>query len=68
MIIRVMRMKRLMGLLIAMASVLPLSAQTELTAELVWQEGMHWVYPYEIYTDFSNELFCNPLNISYDVN
>lgn len=52
MIIRVMRMKRLMGLLVVMASILPLSAQTELTAELVWQEGMHWVYPFEIYTDF----------------
>ncbi len=28
------------------------SSQTELTAEMVWQDGTHWVYPYEIFTDF----------------
>ena len=28
------------------------TAQTELTVEMVWQDGVHWVYPYEIYTDF----------------
>jgi len=42
---RILYKKYLVVLISTIFSVLPLSAQTELTTEMVWQEGMHWCYP-----------------------
>ena len=37
--------------MLTIMTVSPLSAQTELTTDMIWQEGTHWVYPYKIHTD-----------------
>ena len=37
------------------------SSQTELTTEMVWQEGTHWIYPVFIPYDYDG----TPLNITY---
>ena len=33
------------------------SAQTELTTEMVWQEGTHWIYPYEMWCEFPPDYY-----------
>lgn len=49
---KVMSIKRYVGLLmLAIIGVPAISAQTELTTDMVWQEGTHWLYPFRITTD-----------------
>ena len=38
-------------LLLAIFVNIPSDAQTELTTEMVWQEGTHWVYPVYYWPD-----------------
>lgn len=38
-------------LLLAIFVNIPSAAQTELTTEMVWQEGTHWVYPVYYWPD-----------------
>ena len=45
--------KRYFGLLVLTIMVAsPVSAQTELTTDMIWQEGTHWLYPFRITMDF----------------
>lgn len=44
-------------LLLAIFVNIPSVAQTELTTEMVWQEGTHWIYPYEKWCEFPPDYY-----------
>ncbi len=60
--------KNIVIMIIFITMSLRASSQTELTTDMVWQEGTHWIYPYEKWCEFPPDYYLRECRLVKYIN